>query len=154
MKIHVLDFSPANWMELMQELSHLDRFDAQWQAIEHREQQTLKALKSIATVRSIGASTRIEGSHLSNKEVEVLIEHLDISKLSERDQQEVAGYYDTLNLIGESYIDISISESSVKHLHNTLLKHSTRDSYHKGNYKMITNRVEQNAADGSAKWAS
>ena len=72
-------------MELAQELSQLERFDAQWQAIERREQKTLKELKSIATVRSIGASTRIEGSHLSDPEVEALIENLDISKLTDRD---------------------------------------------------------------------
>ena len=53
MKIHTLVFSPKNWMELAQELSQLDRFDAQWQAIERREQKTLKELKSIATVRSV-----------------------------------------------------------------------------------------------------
>jgi len=147
--IHTVIFSPKNWMELAQELSQLDRFDAQWQAIERREQKTLKELKSIATVRSIGASTRIEGSHLSDPEVEVLIENLDISKLTERDQQEVAGYYDALNLIGESYRDIAIAESSVKHLHNTLMKHSTKDGYHKGNYKINSNRVERTEANGS-----
>ena len=149
LKIHTLMFNPQNWMELTQELSQLDRFDAQWQAIERREKQTLKELKSIATVRSIGASTRIEGSHLSDKEVEVLIENLDISKLTDRDTQEVAGYYDALNLIGESYRDISVSESSIKHLHNVLMKHSTKDSYHKGDYKINSNRVERNEVDGS-----
>ena len=148
-KIHSLIFKPQNWMELTQELSQLDRFDAQWQAIERREKQTLKELKSIATVRSVGSSTRIEGSHLSDKEVEVLIENLDISKLSDRDEQEVAGYYDTLNLVGESYRDISISESSIKHLHNTLMRHSTKDGYHKGNYKINSNRVERTEVDGT-----
>ena len=148
-KIHTLRFSPENWMELVQELNQLDRFDAQWLAIERREQQTLKELKSIATVRSIGASTRIEGAHLSDKEVETLIENLDITKLSDRDQQEVAGYYDTLNLIGESYRDISITENNIKHLHKTLMKHSTKDGHHKGDYKRISNRVERNEVDGT-----
>jgi Fic family protein len=151
MKIHTLVFSPKNWMELMQELSQLDRFDAKWQAIERREQKTLKELKSIATVRSVGASTRIEGSHLSDKEVEILLENLDIKKLTERDQQEVVGYYETLNLIGESYRDIPVSESSIKHLHNVLMKHSTKDDYHKGNYKININRVERNEIDGSKR---
>ena len=86
----------------MQQLSQLDRFDAMWQAIERREQKTLKELKSIATVSSIASSTRIEGSQMTDKEVEVLITNLDIKKLTDRDKQEVAGYYDTLNLIGES----------------------------------------------------
>ncbi|MFN8250277.1 MAG: hypothetical protein U0V75_00250 [Ferruginibacter sp.] len=72
----------------------------------------MKELKSMATVRSIGASTRIEGSHLSDKEVEILIENLDITNLSKRDQQEVAGYYETLNLIGESYRDINIAKTA------------------------------------------
>ena len=149
LKIHSLLFDPTNWMELTQELSQLDRFDAQWQAIERREKQTLKELKSIATVRSIGSSTRIEGSHLSDKEVEVLIGNLDISRLTDRDEQEVAGYYDALNMVGESYRDISISESSIKHLHNTLMRHSTKDGYHKGNYKINSNRVERTEADGT-----
>ena len=148
MKIHTLIFNPKNWMELTQELSQLDRFDAQWQAIERREQKTLKELKSIATVRSIGASTRIEGSSLTDKEVEVLIENLDINKLTERDEQEVAGYYDTLNLIAESYRDIPVAESSIKHLHNTLMKYSSKDSYHKGDYKINSNRVERTEVDG------
>lgn len=147
--IYTLQFNPPNWMILTQELSQLDRFDARWQAIERREQKTLKELKTIATVRSVGASTRIEGSHLTDKEVEVLIENLDITKLSERDQQEVAGYYETLNLIGESYRDISISESSIKHLHNSLMRFSQKDGYHKGNYKINSNRVERMEIDGT-----
>ncbi len=149
MQIHTLVFNPKNWMELAQQLSQLDRFDAQWQAIERREKSTLKELKTIATVRSIGASTRIEGSRLSDKEVAVLIENLEISKLSERDEQEVAGYYETLNLIGESYKDIPVTESSIKHLHNILMKHSSKDSYHKGNYKINPNKVEQREVDGT-----
>jgi Fic family protein len=149
MKINTVMFSPKNWMEVAQELSQLDRFDAQWQAIERREQKTLKELKSIATVRSIGASTRIEGSRLSDTEVEALIENLDISKLTERDEQEVAGYYNALNLITESHRDIYVSESSIKHLHNILMKHSDKDSYHKGNYKITPNRVERTETDGS-----
>ena len=40
-------------MYLTQELSQLDRFDAQWQAIERREQKTLKELKTLATVRLV-----------------------------------------------------------------------------------------------------
>ena len=149
MQIHTLAFNPLDWMELTQQLSQLDRFDAQWQAIERREKATLKELKSIATVRSVGASTRIEGSRLSDQEVAVLIENLDINKLSERDQQEVAGYYETLNLIGESYQDIPVTESSLKQLHNFLLKYSSKDSYHKGDYKINTNRVEQAEVDGT-----
>jgi len=149
MVIHTLEFNPQDWMQLMNELSQLDRFDARWQAIERREKSTLKELKSIATVRSVGASTRIEGANMTDKEVGVLIEHLDITNLTERDQQEVAGYYEALNLIGESYREISITENNIKHLHNTLMRYSYKDDYHRGNYKINSNRVESTGPNGA-----
>jgi Fic family protein len=139
--IYTFSFDP-NWMQLTNEISQLDRFDASWTAIEKREGQTLKQLKSIATVRSVGASTRIEGSKMTDDEVEVLIKNLSISKLEERDQQEVAGYFATMELIAESFRDIEITENNLKHLHNILMKHSEKDAWHKGNYKQHSNVVD------------
>lgn len=136
-------------MEFYQELIQLDRFDSNWKDIERKGKQTLKELKSIATARSVGSSTRIEGSKLSDTEVGVLIENLDISKLTDRDQQEVAGYYKTLNLIAESYRDIAITESNIKYLHKTLMSFSKKDDHHKGDYKTTSNRVEKTEADGT-----
>ena len=136
-------------MQLTNEISQIDRFDASWATIEKREGQSLKQLKSIATVRSVGASTRIEGSRMTDDEVAVLINNLSISKLKERDQQEVAGYFETMELIAASYRDIEITESNLKHLHNTLMKHSEKDSWHKGNYKQHSNVVEAANPDGS-----
>ena len=52
-------FSLALNFKLMNELSSIDRFGGSWSVIEKREgRQTLKQLKSIATVASVGASTR------------------------------------------------------------------------------------------------
>ena len=62
-------------------ISHIDRFDASWSSIEKREGQSLKQLKSIATVRSVGASTRIEGSKMSDEEIDVLLKDIDINVL-------------------------------------------------------------------------
>ncbi len=146
--IYTFSFAP-NWMQLTNEISQLDRFDASWTTIEKREGQTLKQLKSIATVRSVGASTRIEGSKMTDDEVQVLINNLAVSKLEERDQQEVAGYFETLELIAESFRDIEITESNLKHLHNTLMKHNEKDAWHKGNYKQHSNIIEATNPDGS-----
>jgi Fic family protein len=136
-------------MQLTKEISQIDRFDASWTTIEKREGQTLRHLKSIATVRSVGASTRIEGSRMTDNEVEVLIKNISISKLEERDQQEVAGYFETLELITDSFKDIEISESNLKHLHNLLLKHGEKDAWHKGKYKQPSNIVEAQNPDGT-----
>ena len=133
----------------MTEISHVDRFDASWSLIEKREGQTLRQLKAIATVRSVGASTRIEGSQMTDEEVKVLIDKIEISTLEERDQQEVIGYFETLDTIAASFRDIEITESSLKNLHKILMRYSTKDEWHRGNYKQISNAVEATHTDGS-----
>ena len=146
-RVHTLDIT-LDWA-LLGTLSKLDRFDASWSAIERREGQTLKQLKAIATVRSVGASTRIEGSRMSDEEVEVLLRNTDITKLEDRDSQEVVGYFQVLDLISESYADIDITENGIKGLHNQLLRFSRKDEWHRGNYKQHSNAVEATLADGT-----
>jgi Fic family protein len=146
-KVHTFTLN-IDW-ELIRLISQIDRFDASWATIEKKEGQSLKQLKAIATVRSVGASTRIEGSKMSDAEVEVLLKEIDIPKIVDRDSQEVVGYFETLDLISESYEDISISENNLKNLHNILLKHSTKDEWHKGDYKQHSNAVEARLPDGT-----
>ncbi|GAB2701590.1 hypothetical protein GCM10011495_04620 [Hymenobacter frigidus] len=100
-------------------------------------------------MRSVGASTRIEGSRMSDAEVEVLLRNTDITKLEDRDSQEVVGYFQVLDLIAESYADIGISENSIKGLHNQLLRFSRKDEWHRGNYKQHSNAVEATLPDGT-----
>jgi hypothetical protein len=95
----IYSFTLAMTMKLMSQISKVDRFDASWSEIEKREGQTLKQLKSNATVRSVASSTRIEGSKMTDEQVRIFIEKLDISKLEERDEQEVAGYFEALDTI-------------------------------------------------------
>jgi Fic family protein len=146
-KVHTFSLT-LDW-ELIRLISQIDRFDASWTSIEKKEGQSLKQLKSIATVRSVGASTRIEGSKMSDEEVEALLKEIDITKIVDRDSQEVFGYFETLDLISESYEEISIAENSLKNLHNILLKHSEKDSWHKGDYKQHSNAVEAKLPDGT-----
>lgn len=135
--------------KLINLISDIDRFDANWTAIERKEGQSLKELKSIATVRSVGASNRIEGNRMSDEEVDVLLQKMDITKLTDRDSQEVVGYFEVLDLITESFQNINISESHLKSLHNSLMKYSAKDQWHKGNYKQHSNAVEASFPDGT-----
>lgn len=146
-KVHTLDIE-IDW-KLITIISRIDRFDAEWTSIEKKEGQSLKQLKSIATVRSVGASTRIEGSKMSDEEVDVLLSDLTIEKLEDRDSQEVVGYFEVLDLIAESSDGIDITENSLKDLHNRLLKYSDKDKWHKGDYKQLSNSVEATFPDGS-----
>ena len=137
-----------NW-KLISQLSRIDRFDASWKALEKREKQNLNQLKAFATIQSVGSSTRIEGSKMNDDEVKALIENINISQIEDRDRQEVSGYYNVLTIITDSPEDIAISKSTIKNLHNQLLKVSEKDSWHKGEYKQHSNAVEANFPDGS-----
>lgn len=149
MENNVYNFKIDIDWKLINIVSQIDRFDASWTTIEKKEGQSLKQLKSIATVRSVGASTRIEGSKMSDEEVTVLLQELDITKLEDRDSQEVVGYFNAFYIISESYPDIDISENSLKNLHNILMKHNKKDDWHKGKYKQHSNAVEANFPDGT-----
>src|SRR5690606_4876572 len=149
MENEVYDFSLNIDWKLISLISEIDRFDANWTAVERREGQSLKELKSIATVRSVGASNRIEGNKMSDEEVDVLLQKIDITKLTDRDSQEVVGYFEALDLISDSYESIPVSESHIKSLHNVLMKYSSKDEWHKGNYKVHSNAVEATFPDGT-----
>jgi len=149
MENKVYNFSlNINW-NLINLISEIDRFDSSWTAIERKEGQSLKELKSIATVRSVGASNRIEGNKMSDEEVDILLQKIDVTQLTSRDYQEVVGYFEVLDLISESYEGIDITENNIKSLHNTLLKYSSKDNWHKGNYKTHSNAVEASFPDGT-----
>ncbi len=146
-KVHTLHLTTD--LSLMNKISTLDRFDVKWSTFEKREgRQVLKELRSVATVESTGASTRIEGARMPDQEVERFIEELDTEKLQERDEQEVLGYYETLETILDSYPDIEISQADIRNLHDILLKHSDRDHWHKGAYKQVSNTVEATSQGG------
>jgi Fic family protein len=135
--------------EILLLIAELDEFKGAWRALGQLAPEQLSSLKKIATIESIGSSTRIEGSKLSDKDVEVLLSNLEIQKFETRDEQEVAGYSSVMNLIFQSYADIILSENHIQQLHAVLLQYSEKDYWHRGNYKKSPNHVE--AFDAQSK---
>ncbi len=131
-------------------IAEIDEFKGAWRALGQLAPEQLTALKQVATIESIGSSTRIEGSKLSDKEVEALLNNLSIKKFSTRDEQEVAGYSDVMNLIFQNYDIIPLSENYIKQLHAELLQYSEKDSWHRGQYKKSPNHVEAFGPDGKS----
>jgi Fic family protein len=113
---------------------------------------SLKGLGGLwdSLLRSSSHSTRIEGSKLSDKEVEALLNNLSIQKFSSRDEQEVAGYSAVMNLVFENYEQIPLTENYIQQLHAELLEYSEKDAWHKGNYKKSPNHVVAFDADGKS----
>lgn len=146
-----LTFSFKANQQIIRKISFIDSFRGKWNLIELKENMYLKELRRIATIESIGSSTRIEGVQLTNNEIKQLLEKLEISKLVTRDQQEVVGYFDVLELIYENYPDIRVSQNYIQQLHQRLLKYSEKDDRHRGNYKNLSNKVVANYPDGTQK---
>jgi Fic family protein len=122
-------------------IAELDEFKGAWRALGTLAPDRLSALRRVATIESIGSSTRIEGSRLSDREVERLLSNLQIKSFETRDEQEVAGYAETMELVFRSWEDISPTENHIKQLHRDLLKYSEKDAHHRGHYKTQSNSV-------------
>ena len=129
-------------------ISEIDEFKGAWRALGTLEPERLKALRRVATIESIGSSTRIEGSKLSDREVEKLLANLEIKSFATRDEQEVAGYAEVMELIFRAWQDIPMTENHIRQLHRDLLAHSEKDERHRGNYKTLSNSVAAFDADG------
>ena len=136
-----LNFDFATNQRVLQLIGYIDSFKGKWNFADKHENRYLKELRKIATIESIGSSTRIEGAKLTDKEIQELLNDLKITKLKSRDEQEVIGYYEVLELIYEHYSEIKLSESYLKQLHQMLLKYSNKDERHRGTYKSLSNKV-------------
>lgn len=139
--VRKLNFDFATNQKILQLISYIDGFKGKWNIAEKQENRYLKELRKIATIESIGSSTRIEGATLTDREVQELLKDIKITKLKSRDEQEVIGYYEVLELTFENYADIKLSESYIKQLHQLLLKYSDKDKRHRGGYKHLSNKV-------------
>jgi Fic family protein len=121
--------------------AEIDEFKGYWKAMEGLPPQIMSSMRILATIESIGSSTRIEGAKLSNREVAALLEGLDVRSFRSRDEQEVAGYAKAMQLIHDSYDEIDLSENNIKYLHKVMMRFSEKDNWHLGEYKKHPNHV-------------
>jgi Fic family protein len=135
---------------LLQNIAAIDEFKGSWQALGRLTPERLSALRKVATIESIGSSTRIEGVKLTDAQIDQLLQGLDIRSFRSRDEEEVAGYADAMGLIFNSFDELTLKENHIKQLHRVLLKHSHKDERHRGEYKKHTNQVEAFDLDGQS----
>jgi len=134
--------------EILSLIAELDEFKGAWRALGTLAPERLSALRRVATIESIGSSTRIEGSKLTDREVEQLLSNLEIKSFDTRDAQEVASYAATMEMIFQSWQEIALTENHVKQLHRDLLQYSEKDAHHRGLYKTQSNSVATFDEDG------
>lgn len=131
-------------------IAEIDEFKGSWKALNLLALERLAALRKIATIESVGSSTRIEGAKLSDRQVRDLLANLETQQFASRDEEEVAGYAETMDLIFSSWEAIPFTENHIKQLHQMLLKHSSKDERHRGEYKKFSNSVQAFDPDGNS----
>ena len=127
--------------EILSLIAGIDEFKGAWRALGTLAPDRLLALRRVATIESIGSSTRIEGSRLTDRQVEQLLSNLQIKSFATRDEQEVAGYAQVMELVFSAWPDITLTENHIRQLHRDLLTHSEKDAWHRGHYKTSSNSV-------------
>jgi len=127
--------------EALRLIGEIDEFKGRWEAFSTISPERLRALRHVATIESVGSSTRIEGVKLTDREVEALLSNLGRYDFRSRDEEEVAGYAEALDLVSASWEDLALTENHIKQLHATLLKFSTKDEHQRGKYKKLSNNV-------------
>ncbi|MDD5382434.1 MAG: Fic family protein [Candidatus Margulisbacteria bacterium] len=142
-----LDNLPA---EIWNKIAQIDELKGQWIAGAKLSPQVLGRLKRSVLVTSAGASTRIEGARLSDSDVEKLMSGISLQKFSNRDKQEVKGYFELLRNVFDAWEHIRFSESTIKHFHKELLKCVEKDEGHRGEYKKKENKVMMIDSSGKA----
>jgi Fic family protein len=86
---------------------------------------------------------------LSDAEVEdFLSRSVSLGSFKSRDEQEVAGYAEAMDLVFEAYAEMRLTENHFRQLHQILLRHGDKDARHRGSYKTLPNNVVARDADG------
>jgi Fic family protein len=145
----LFDFSTQQ--AVLRKIATIDAFQSRWKIEQIDEQAFLKEMQRRTMLESTGSSTRIEGSTLTNNEVESLLKQMKVTQLKTRDEQEVAGYYEVLTLVLDTFMDIPLSENYIGQLHGLLLRHSAKDQRHRGTYKALSNQVVATSPGGTQR---
>lgn len=104
----------------------------------------LEKLVEIAKVQSTEASNAIEGIVTTNTRIRQLVEQKTTPK--NRDEQEIAGYRDALNIIHESFDVIPLTQNYILQLHKILYSHMQNPAA--GKTKTVQNYIAATYPDG------
>ena len=114
--------------------------------LKHRPEE-LEKLVEIAKVQSTESSNAIEGIVTTNTRIRQIVE--DKTTPKNRDEQEIAGYRDVLNIIHESFDAIPITPNYILQLHKILYSHMNNPAA--GRTKSVQNYISATYPDGSTR---
>lgn len=127
--------------EILFKIAKIDEMKGKWSGSLDLNPRILNQLKRSVIITSTGSSTRIEGSKMTDREIDRLLRGINQKVPKNRDEQEVAGYADLLGRIFDHYRSLEISGSRILQLHEIMLKFSQKDEQYRGKYKTKDNAI-------------
>jgi Fic family protein len=127
--------------EVFSKVTKIDELKGLWRGGLTINPQILGRLKKSVIITSTGASTRIEGAKMTDKEIERFLNFLKSNPPENRDEEEVAGYADLLGRVFDNWKTFKLSQATILTFHEVLLRYSKKDQLHKGKYKTHENLV-------------
>lgn len=106
--------------------------------------EELEKLVEIAKIQSTEASNAIEGIITTNTRIKQLVEEKTAPR--NRNEQEIAGYRDVLNIIHESFDAIPLTQNYILQLHKILYSHMNNPMA--GKTKSVQNYISVSYPDG------
>lgn len=131
--------------EIVSYIAQIHEFKGRQELYVRQKPIELERLIQIAKIQSTEASNRIEGIVTTNARLKQLIQNKTTPR--NRDEKEILGYRNALNIVHENYEYISITPNYILQLHGELLKH-TAFSYG-GKFKTTANEVTKTLPDGT-----
>ncbi len=105
----------------------------------------LEALIDVAKIQSAEASNRIEGVRTSDKRLKAIM--ADKTDPKSRDEEEITGYRDVLNVIHDSHDYLAVTPNVLLQLHRDLYRHTP--SSMGGHFKIGDNEIRGTGKDGT-----
>jgi Fic family protein len=139
---HTLDSIPATtaWY-----LADLGEARGKQELFVNQSPQRLKALREHALIESAVSSNRIEGVEVERTRIGTLV--FGSPLLRDRDEEEVRGYRDALQMIHEHHAQLPLSEETIRHLHQ-LTRGQIWDA---GQYKDKDSDIIEKTPDGRVR---
>lgn len=133
--------------EIMNLVSKIHEYKGKQELFIEAKPDILDAMLEVAKIQSTGASNRIEGIFTSDTRLDALV--MEKAEPLSRNEEEIAGYREVLNIIHENYEYIPLKPSIILQLHRDLYKFHPSASG--GVYKNQDNAIEEVDSDGASR---
>jgi len=134
-------------LEVVSQLTAIHEFRGEQTLFMEAHRDSLTELMDIAKIQSTEASNKIEGIYTTDERLKKLV--MDKTTPCNRNEQEIAGYRDVLNMIHENFVYIDVKPGIIQQLHRDLYKFQGPDAG--GKYKAGDNVIAEVDAEGNKK---